>query len=230
MVALSDPVAPPLHGYRGDDAAEVPSPDHPLGLTVAVSREAGARGGSVARRVGQLLGWQVFDQDQLALLARDETARRDLLADTPAPAAAWAAKQVALVPATPDSDELVKLVFTLAARGEVVLVGRGAGYLLPVLSTLNVRIIAPHAERVAYLAQWLRLPLDEAAEELAARDRVRAALHAAVTGKAASDPTQYDLMLNSGRLGEAGCADLIVQALKAKQLAESPDVPTFDAV
>lgn len=232
MVALSEPTTPPLHGYRG---AVTPPPitDRPSGLTVAVSREAGARGASIARRVGQLLGWQVYDQDSLALLARDDTARQELLAEIPTVAAAWATRQAATVSGavgSPDAGELVKLVFALAARGEVVIVGRGAGFLLPGESTLNVRVIAPHAERVAYMAQWLRMTTDEAAAELAARDRVRAALHAALTGKAASDPTQYDLILNSGRLGEAACADLIVSAIKAKQLADHPELPSFDAV
>lgn len=227
MVALSDSAAPPPHGYRG---APTPPPltEHPRGLTIAISREAGARGGSIARRVGRLLGWQVYGQDTLALLARDDNARQELLADTPPAAVAWAAREAAT--AAGETGELVKLVFALAARGEVVIVGRGAGFLLPADSTLNVRVIAPHAERVAYLAQWLRLSAEEAAAELAARDRVRAALHAAVTGRAANDPTQYDLVLNSGRLGEAGCAELIVQAIKTKQLVDHPEVPAFDAV
>lgn len=230
MVALSDTAAsPPMHGYRG---APTPPPvvEHPRGLTLAISREAGARGGSIARRVGQLLGWQVYGQDTLALLSRDDNARQELLANTPAAAAAWANREAAAHVAGDDTGELVKLVFALAARGEVVIVGRGAGFLLPTDSTLNVRIIAPHAERVAYLAQWLRLTTEEAEDELAARDRVRAALHAAVTGRAAKDPTQYDLVLNSGRLGEAGCAELIVHAVKTKQLTDHPELPTFDAV
>jgi hypothetical protein len=232
MVALSDSSGPPLHGYRG---AVTPPPvgEHPRGLTVAVSREAGARGGSIARRVGRLLGWPVYDQDALALLARDESARRELLADVPAPAATWADRRSAAVAGTvgaADTSELVKVLFALAARGEVVIIGRGAGVLLPGESTLNVRVIAPHAERVAYMAQWLRMTTEEAAAELAARDRVRAALHAALTGKPASDPTQYDLILNSGRLGEVGSAELIVQAVKAKHLSVPAEVPSFDAV
>jgi cytidylate kinase len=205
--------------------------EHPRGLTVAISREAGARGGSIARRVGRLLGWQVYGQDTLALLARDDNARRELLADTPPTAAAWADRQAAEVRvAGDDTGELVKLVFALAARGEVVIIGRGAGVLLPGESTLNVRVIAPHAERVAYMAQWLRMTTEEAMAELAARDRVRAALHSALTGKPASDPTQYDLILNSGRLGEVGSAELIVQAVKAKHLSVPAELPAFDAV
>ncbi len=232
MVALSETTTPPLHGYRGAPAPHAAG-EHPRGLTVAISREAGARGNSIARRVGRLLGWQVYDQDSLALLARDDSARRELLADVPESAAAWANRQSATAGGRAggtDAGELVKLVFALAARGDVVIVGRGAGVLLPGESTLNVRVIAPHAERVAYLAQWLRMSDEEAAAELAGRDRVRAALHAALTGKSVSDPTQYDLILNSGRLGEAASADLIVSAIKVKQLADPQESPSFDAV
>src|SRR4051812_46301587 len=84
---------PPLHGFRGD--APGPVLDRPRGLTVAVSREAGARGGSIARRVGQLLGWQVFDQDLLDYLVRDERARAELLAAVPEGAQHWADEQLA---------------------------------------------------------------------------------------------------------------------------------------
>ena len=79
---------PPLHGYRGEPT---PTPlERPRGLTVAISREAGARGGSIAKRVGRLLGWDVFDQEMLGFLAQDENARRDLLAEVPPDAIAWA--------------------------------------------------------------------------------------------------------------------------------------------
>src|SRR5438552_17646585 len=67
----------PRHGYRGDPTAPVAG-HWPAGLTVAVSREAGARGGSIARRVGRKLGWQIFDQDQLEYLAQHDRALDDL--------------------------------------------------------------------------------------------------------------------------------------------------------
>lgn len=219
---------PPLHGFRGD--ATPPPPGRPRGLTVAVSRESGARGNSIARRVGRLLGWQVFDQEALGYLTQDEAARREALADLPADARAWAdalANDLLRTrPAvTPELAEFVRLVFALAARGEVVLVGRGGGAVLPADSTLNVRVIAPPAERVAYMSQWLRLPVSEAAAEVAARDRVRAELHQALTDRDPADLTQYDLVLNSGRLGDAATADLIAAAVKAKHL---PDVASDD--
>lgn len=216
---------PPLHGYRGDPTSS--SLIRPRGLTVAISRESGARGGSIARRVGRQLGWQVFNQEMLGFLVQDPTARAEVLVDVPPDALTWANQQVEQLSAVrttlaSDLTELIRLIFVLAARGEVVIVGRGAGFLLPVASTLNVRVVAPPAERIAYLGQWLRMTASEATKEMANRDRMRAELHQAVADRDPTDLSQYDLVLNSGRLGEAATADLIVQAVKAKH-TDAPD-------
>src|SRR3954469_12144596 len=113
----TDFVEPPLHGYRGDlPAARVTSPK---GLTVAVSREAGARGTTIARKLGELLGWQVFDQEVIDYLLVDETGRARLLADVPDGARAWVeARFVQLVrerrvTADADTEALVRLILAL---------------------------------------------------------------------------------------------------------------------
>ena len=68
LTADHDIPGPPLHGYRG-----IESVGHfagPRGMTVAVSRESGARGATIAHKVGAILGWQVFDQEMLDYLTR----------------------------------------------------------------------------------------------------------------------------------------------------------------
>ena len=62
-----DVMESPLHGNQGDrePAAVLKAP---AGLTVAISREAGARGGSIARRIGKKLDWQVYTQELLEFL------------------------------------------------------------------------------------------------------------------------------------------------------------------
>ena len=44
---------PPRHGFRGA-SARARRTDAPLGLTIAVSREAGARGGTIGRLAGKV--------------------------------------------------------------------------------------------------------------------------------------------------------------------------------
>ena len=55
----------PLHGYQGDRLPPVVLQQLPAALTVAISREAGARGGTIARRAGEKLGWQIYNQELL---------------------------------------------------------------------------------------------------------------------------------------------------------------------
>src|SRR2546421_12680859 len=52
----------PRHGFQGDRGASKAPPALPAGLTVAISREAGSRGGSIAPPAGERPGWQGYPQ------------------------------------------------------------------------------------------------------------------------------------------------------------------------
>jgi hypothetical protein len=212
-----------MHGYRG----EIPAANDghfPTGLTIALSRESGARGGSIARRVGRKLGWQAVDQELLEFLTQDEQAFQEL----PDLAREWAEERLdqllraRVVGNEPGMVAMARAVLLLGSVGEVVIIGRGAGYILPPAATLHVRVIAPESDRIAYMSQWLRLTVDEAAEEVRRRDGRRAEFLAAQIGCAADDPNPYDFVLNSSRMGEEGSAELIAQAARGKLLGLEP--------
>lgn len=212
----------PAHGFRGDAPDDGPAA-RPRGLTVAVSREAGARGTTLARKVGELLGWQVFDQDLLDYLQMNDGEREQLLADIPASARAWAdahlarLQQAGRIDADGNTARLYHLLFAVAARGDAVLVGRAAGHLLPVESTLHVRVVAPLDTRVAYLAQTLRMTRDEAAAEVQRRDAGRAEFVSRTGFLDAADLSGYDLVVNPVRLGLEAAAQLVGWAVRVKQ-------------
>lgn len=219
----ADLTAPPVHGYRGEEPTPPPL-TRPRGLCVAISREAGARGGTIARKVGELLGWQVFDHDTLDYLTQDDTARSRLLADVPESARQWADVHFARLQRErqlkpdPETVGMFKLLLTVAARGDVVIVGRGAGYLLPADTTVHVRVVAPLESRITYFSQWLRLSRAEAAVEVEARDQRRAKFLARTLGRDAHDPTGYDVVVNAARLGIEAAAQFIAWAVRTKQM------------
>ncbi|HEY8504596.1 MAG TPA: cytidylate kinase-like family protein [Gemmataceae bacterium] len=223
-------LAAPRHGFRGEPAAGA-GLWRPPGPAVAVSREPGARGGSIARRVGAKLGWQVVGQELLDYMAGSESARAQLSADLSEEAARWVEAQLRRLEAEglprpgAGMGELPRLILMLAAQGNVILVGRGAGFLLPPESTLHVRVVAPPADRVAYMAQLLRLSREEAEEEVRRRDAQRAEFLEAGFGRGAADLYPYDLILNSSRLGEENCAELILLALRARDRTGAPSLP-----
>lgn len=212
----------PLHGFRGQEA-EIAA--LPRGLTIAISREAGARGGTIAKRAGEKLGWQVFSQDLIEYISQEGNFRQEVLDDLPVGATRWVDDHLQQLlkeqnlSRNPTILELARIVLSLGTQGEVILLGRGAGCILPARSTLHVRFVAPLEDRIAYMAQWLRLTDEEAAEQVRKRDMRRADFINTHFHRKPSEVHQYDLVLNSSSLGEEACADLIVQAAKAKQAA-----------
>lgn len=226
----SEELAPPLveggesprHGFQGNRAPPPPPSGIPAGLTIAVSREAGARGGTIGRRAARKLAWQVYDQEVLEYVAQEGPFRRDF-EDPLSPAAAdWAEERLQellraeRVSQHPSIVNLARVILALGAQGGVVLIGRGAGCLLPPATTLHVRVVAPLGERIAYLAQRERLSVEEASDRVQLRDHRRAEFLTAHFHRQPGDIYQYDLLLNSSLLGEDLCAELVAQAARAK--------------
>jgi cytidylate kinase len=215
----------PPHGFRGDFSGGALTPAMPAALSIAVSRQAGARGGTLGKRVARQLGWEVYSQELLEYILREETVRREMQDRLDATASVWVEERLNYLLAErhvshdPAIIELARIVLVIGAKGQSVFIGRGAGHLLPRESTLHVRIVAPLDDRVAYLAQWLRLTQEEASTLVGSRDHQRKDFLARHFHHDETDLTQFDMVLNSQLLGEEACAALIVRAAQAKTLA-----------
>lgn len=219
----------PHHGFQGDRIVKHARKDAPSSLTIALSREAGSRGSTIANRAAAKLGWQIYNQDLLEYIAQEGHFRQNVIAEQSVAATDWAESRLAQLlhehnlSEHPSIVDLARVVLALGAQGQIILVGRGAGIILPRESTLHVRIIAPLPDRIAYMSQWLRLTDAEAAEQVRLRDQRRADFIRTHFRREPSDVHQYDLLLNSGLLGEELCAELIAQAARAKLAAWSTD-------
>lgn len=189
-------------------------------FTIAVSREVGARGTSVAREVGRRLGWQVYDNELLERIAQEMKLRVNLLESVDERRVSWLQECVESFFSMPTVTEttyvrhLVETLLSLAVHGECVIVGRGAALVLPPASTLRVRLVATPEDRVAVMAQELGLSPQEAARRVESSDRQRTAFIRDHFQHDPADPLNYDLVLNSSRLSVPDCADVIVETLR----------------
>ncbi|HMP59686.1 MAG TPA: cytidylate kinase-like family protein [Gemmatales bacterium] len=211
------PQAAPLHGFRlPPETSETPGV--PLRLTVAISRETGSRGILIAQLVAQRLKWQLYKQETLEYLAHDSHVSRELFEALDDAGKQWVDDQIArwadAVPTSMQGSmrDLARVIFAIGARGEAVILGRGAGFLLPSASTLHVRIIAPLMNRIGFLTQLERLTPEQAAEQVALRDERRTQLIATTLQRRPDDLYQYDLIVNSSMLGEALSAEMLANA------------------
>jgi cytidylate kinase len=219
----------PRHGFQGNRGERRPLATVPAALTIAVARESGARGGTIGRRVARKLNWQVYDHDLLEYMTQDTVVRQGIFDSLTPPVNEWVASHLEVLlrehnlGKDPSVVNLARVVLALGAQGEVVLIGRGAGFILPRASTLHVRMMAPLQERIAYMSQWLRLPLPEAAEKVRTRDARRAEFINTHFHRQPGDIHQYDMLLNASVLGEETSAALIVQAARARSAQLQPE-------
>jgi len=215
----------PRHGFQGDRGAAPRQPFTPEAISIAVSREAGSRGGTIALRAAKKLGWHVYHQELLEYLAQEGASRQDPVGSLSEEAAQWANERLETLlrqqslSQHPSIRELARIVLALGAQGEAVILGRGSGFVLPPETTLHVRVVAPLADRVAYMSQWMRLTMEQAAKQVEMRDQRRAEFILTYFHRQPSEIHYYDLILNSFLLGEETCADLIAEAARAKQAA-----------
>ena len=188
-------------------------------LTVAVSREAGTPGTSVAREVGARLNWTVYDHELVELIAQEMGLRASLLESVDEKQKSWLLECLESFAASPSLTEggyarhVFETVVSLGTHGCCVIVGRGAAQILPTTTTLRVRLVGLLEDRIAAAAQQQGLSHDVAARWVREKDHERIQFVRTHFFQDPTDPRLYDLVLNTSRWSVAECADVIVQAL-----------------
>ncbi len=201
-----------------------------------MTRQFGAGGSLVAQRVAAALGWTVIDNEfvdavaqRAGLPAATVAARQERapsLVERLVGALATASPETFVPAGTPAESEeetivqLTERVIAEAAQaGRVVLVGRGAQFVLAQAApeaALHAYVVAPRDVRIRTVMERERLDAEAAAELTdrtdADRDRYVARWHR----RARQDPVNYHLVLNTAWLGYDGAADLIVAAARRR--------------
>jgi cytidylate kinase len=221
-------------GYdRPQDEARGPR-STPAAFTIALSREVGARGTSVAREVGARLGWAVYDNELLGRMAREMNLREELFERVDERRQSWILECLESFVARPAVTEsvyvrhLVETILSLGSRGECIIVGRGSPHILPAASTLRVRLIADLDDRIGVLSRERGVSWQEAVRLLGKLHRERVHFLRDHFQKDPTDAENYDMVLSTSRFTVAECADLIVEALRrlqARGMEERPKTP-----
>jgi cytidylate kinase len=187
---------------------------------ICISREAGAGAGALARMVGERLGWKVYDEELIEAIAHrmelpvDEV--RALDEQAPSIVQDWLLplREEYYAPQEAYLDHLAKLIEAIGRAGESILVGRGAGFMLPRETTLSLRAIAPLKVRAARLAERMGVSVRTARRAARDLDRRRAQFDRTMHRANSNDPHNFDMVLNTDSLGLEIAAEIIVHAVK----------------
>ena len=168
---------------------------------LTVSREYGAGGYEVAHRLAEVLGWELLDRELLhraAAVAHLPDAELERLDEK----AISMADRFRLHP--PHQQYILALreaASQAAAKGNVVLVGRGTGQLLLDLpNVFHLRLAAPREWRAQRMVQQKGWTFEQARARCTAEDRTRDRFTRYFFGEAPFQPAQYHLAFNTGRV------------------------------
>jgi CMP/dCMP kinase len=205
-------------------------------MIMTISRQYGAGGSEVARRVAEALGWRLVDNEMIDRVATrtglppEEVAEKEERApgflERLSRALSRASPELFPAPADkvpePEEATLVKVTETvvaeIAAEGRVVMVGRaGPAVLRGKYDALHVRLVAPLEFRVRRMRAEGRLGKDggdvsddAARKEVAEVDANRARYLKQHYGLDWNDATNYHMVLNTELLGLDGVTELVV--------------------
>jgi len=194
---------------------------------VCISREAGAGGGTIGRLVAKRLGWKVYDHELLEAISQrmelsvDEVRVFDELAPSVVQDWILPLREEHYAPQEAYLDHLAKLQEAIGRAGQSVLVGRGANFLLPRDEILSIRVIAPIKARAARLSERMGVSVRTAKRAATELDRRRLQFDRTMHRVDASDPHNYDMVLDSDNLGLTIASEIIIRAIEAGQ-PESP--------
>ncbi len=200
-------------------SSSLPMEVHPY---VAISREAGAGAGSIAIRVGDLLGWDVLHRELLDHMADKYNLRRDLLNMIDEKTSNWLIEVFGkwldprLVTRSEYIVHLGEMVLLAAQHANTVFVGRGAQFFLPPEKGLSVYIVAPLPMRIRHLCRVLNCSEAEARRLIRETDKGRQDLIKSAFNHQVGDPHLYDLVINRVHTSEEEAAELIAQQCRSR--------------
>jgi cytidylate kinase len=111
---------------------------------------------------------------------------------------------------------LKQIVLTLGHHGDVIIVGRGARFILPSQFGLSVRLVAPIEARIRRIADKARLSLEAARVEVERMDRERVQLVHRHFGHDVTDPLNHDLIINTAAMNVEAATEIILTAIQRK--------------
>jgi len=204
--------------------------------SIAISREVGALGTTVATELGKRLDWPVYDQELIHKIAEEFGKPPSRLHRLDERAVSWLeefanslASEYRVSP-TAYFRKLVSVVRGLGVMGKCVLVGRGSNFILPRESTLRVRLIANLSDRVTAITRLKSNSDKEAARFIERTENDRVRFIKKHFGIDITDPLHYDLVLNMSFVGVEDAADIIIHTLRLFEKRRDLNAPKAEVV
>ncbi len=193
-----------------------------FGPYVLISRELGSGGRAVGALLAERLKWQVFDRQIVDEIARHAKIRQQLIETLDEHARGRLEEFIRDILGqeilAPESYlyHLRQILLALGHQGNVVIVGRGAQYVLPRQFGLCVWMVAPLELRIERVAKMEGITREAARSLIARTDAEREKFVLSHFQRRPRNPLDFDIMINTGLLSYEETTEILLGTLRSK--------------
>lgn len=188
---------------------------------ITISREPGSGGSEIARKLAEelkmdLVGAQIIqkiaesaDISTKLIESLDEkqiTRRDDWLSSLIETRHLWVDAYLR---------HLTKVIGTFGKQGNFIIVGRGAQYILPPEDTFRLRFIADMEIKIRNVMRDFKSSREDAEKYVIKTDSDRRAYLRKYFNADVTNPSDYDMVINTGKLGIDGAVETVKVAFAA---------------
>lgn len=191
-------------------------PDKKPPLVITLSREPGSGGDLVADGIATQLKYDLFHQNVIHEMARSAQVSHQLVQSLDEKRLNTLEDSIATLVHRrhlwPDEylKHLLKVIGTIGKHGNSVIVGRAANFILQKNETFRLRIIAPREFRIQKVVDTFGISKDEAKRRIIKTESDRRAFVRKYFHEEIADPSNYDLVLNTGSLSIAEAVESVI--------------------
>lgn len=200
-------------------------------FVITISRGFGSGGKTIGKLLAKKLDINYFDNDLIRLASEESGINIELFGKADEKVKANLFKKYKRSYGekiiSPDSTEFIsddnlfnyqaKIIRDLAKKENCILIGRCADYILrddP--KAIRIFVCANDDFCIDKVVELYGLDADEAKKKIKAIDKSRAAYYKYYTGNEWNDPLNYDLCVNTSKVGFDGAVDVIIDYLERR--------------
>lgn len=189
---------------------------------ITISRQFGSEGAAIGNQLALATGFTFWDSELLHEMADATEANRSTLAWVDEhPRSAWSdfLDGMLLRDNYTESEYLRRLIRVLDGiqkTGSGVVVGRGSQFVVNAKRALRVRFVCPLDRRITRVSEGHELDTKEAARLIERVDHEREVFMQHHYDRSLADPTNFDIVLNTGAMSHEVAVQTILTAYEAR--------------
>ena len=191
-----------------------------MSTIITIGRSFGSGGGYIGQAVGKKLGIPFYDNELISKAAEESGYSKNLFAKEEkhslfSVSSFFASGRLSYMDNGYVNDNVLfniqsEVIRNIADKGDAIIIGRCADYILRDKECLNVFITAPMEYRIHRLMETEGIDADEAESLIRRKDRTRETYYNYYTFGSWGLASNYHLCVDSSILGIEGTADFII--------------------